>query len=166
MGPIFRKPPSKDYYCLFRSDKEVTTDHRQIADVLRATDRSVEIGDWLDETRNFVLILDENLGRITRRAPRATWFLQRALLELRRRYALQRLSYGIDLLSKGSTVVTDRLHAHILCCLLDIPHFIFDSSMGKYLLSTKRGRKANANARLIGSPSELQAILAGQRLKV
>ena len=35
---------------------------------------------------------------------------------------LGKFEFIASLLSKGSTVVTDRLHAHILCCLLNIPH--------------------------------------------
>jgi Polysaccharide pyruvyl transferase len=62
-------------------------------------------------------------------------------MRLRQQYAMQRLVYGIDLLSKGAIVVTDRLHAHILCCLLNIPHFVFDSLGGKSPRSTGLGRK-------------------------
>ena len=44
------------------------------------------------------------------------------------RYHLRR---GVKLLSAGRVVITDRLHAHILCLLLDIPHVALDNSYGK-----------------------------------
>jgi exopolysaccharide biosynthesis predicted pyruvyltransferase EpsI len=36
-----------------------------------------------------------------------------------------------DTLSEGKVVVTDRLHAHILCILLGIPHVVLDNDYGK-----------------------------------
>jgi pyruvyl transferase EpsO len=47
------------------------------------------------------------------------------------RMARRRLLRGIAMLSSGRQVVTDRLHAHILCLLLDIPHVALDNSYGK-----------------------------------
>jgi pyruvyl transferase EpsO len=48
-----------------------------------------------------------------------------------RKLAKARLSRGIALLSTGRFVVSDRLHVHILCTLLDIPHATLDQSYGK-----------------------------------
>ncbi len=45
--------------------------------------------------------------------------------------ARTRLVRGTELLSKGRTVITDRLHGHILCTLLNIPHVVIDNSYGK-----------------------------------
>jgi pyruvyl transferase EpsO len=45
--------------------------------------------------------------------------------------AKERLLRGETLLSSGKVVVTDRLHAHILCTLLDIPHVVLDNSYRK-----------------------------------
>ncbi len=57
------------------------------------------------------------------------------------RAALRRASYaavarartarGCRILSAGRVVVTDRLHAHLLCLLLGIPHAALDNSYGK-----------------------------------
>jgi len=38
---------------------------------------------------------------------------------------------GEVILSSGKVVITDRLHAHILCTLLDIPHVVLDNSYRK-----------------------------------
>ena len=48
-----------------------------------------------------------------------------------RNLAHHRLSRGIHLLSSAEFVITDRLHSHILCVLLGIPHIVFDNSYGK-----------------------------------
>ncbi len=38
---------------------------------------------------------------------------------------------GLRILSRGKVVVTNRLHAHLLCLLMGIPHVICDTSNGK-----------------------------------
>ncbi len=44
---------------------------------------------------------------------------------------MERLIRGETLLSSGKVVITDRLHGHILCSLLKIPHVILDNSYRK-----------------------------------
>ncbi len=68
-----------------------------------------------------------------------------------------------DWLAKGSTVVTDRLHAHILCCLLDIPHFVFDSYDGKISAFHATWTKEYSDGHLVSSLKELPALLAKMR---
>lgn len=45
--------------------------------------------------------------------------------------AAARIDLGIALLSRARTVVTDRLHGHILCTLLGLPHVALDNDYGK-----------------------------------
>lgn len=45
--------------------------------------------------------------------------------------AQARLNRGIRLLSHGKVVLTDRLHAHILCLLLNKRHVVLDNDYGK-----------------------------------
>jgi len=45
--------------------------------------------------------------------------------------AQARVARGLDLLSRGERIVTDRLHGHILALLLGIPHVILDNDYGK-----------------------------------
>jgi pyruvyl transferase EpsO len=45
--------------------------------------------------------------------------------------AASQLRQGVRLLSRGEVVVTDRLHGHILCLLLDIPHVVLDDRNSK-----------------------------------
>ena len=62
--------------------------------------------------------------------PSRRWLAAR----LRRTYApmaRERLGRGYALLASGRAVVTDRLHGHVLCVLLGIPHVLLDNRYGK-----------------------------------
>ena len=48
-----------------------------------------------------------------------------------RNLAENRVKRGVEILSSASFVITDRLHCHILCLLLGIPHIVFDNSYQK-----------------------------------
>lgn len=48
-----------------------------------------------------------------------------------RRQAWWHLQRGVRILGQGEVVVTDRLHGHILCCLMSKRHAILDNSYGK-----------------------------------
>ena len=43
----------------------------------------------------------------------------------------RRIARGMRLLSRGRYVITDRLHVHILCTLMAIPHCVLDNRYGK-----------------------------------
>ena len=131
MRPVLRRPPVVDCLGLLRTDKETIIDRDAVHASLAATGLSIEIADWLDEPRDLTARLDRRVSRLTRKLPAATAPFRSAAMRLRRRYARRRVAYGIGLLSHGSAVVTDRLHAHIMCCLLGIPHWAFDSYDGK-----------------------------------
>lgn len=45
--------------------------------------------------------------------------------------ARTRVARGLRLLSRGTSIATDRLHGHILATLLGIPHRVFDNRYGK-----------------------------------
>jgi len=56
--------------------------------------------------------------------------------------ATARVERGLATLSRGRRIVTDRLHAHILAVLLDIPHIALDNEYGKlssYIEAWTRG---------------------------
>lgn len=57
--------------------------------------------------------------------------LDRAIRELHRPLAERTLVTGCRMLSSAHVVVTNRLHGHILCLLLGIPHFLSDNNYGK-----------------------------------
>jgi pyruvyl transferase EpsO len=131
LDPLERAPALCDFFGLLRTDKEVAADHRMLLDILHGISTSVEATDWIAEPRDRVKRLDRYLARRANAQPRAAWLINNPMLRVRERYARQRLAVGAAMLSRGRVVVTDRLHAHILSCLLGIPNFVFNSLDGK-----------------------------------
>jgi exopolysaccharide biosynthesis predicted pyruvyltransferase EpsI len=105
------------------------TDEEQPADALEPSEPGWVTADWLDEPEDLKRALrpralaDSLLaGRLSRHAMRE---------KLYRRLAQARVRRGVRLLSSARRVVTDRLHAHILCTLMGVPHAVADNSYGK-----------------------------------
>ena len=155
MRPIAREPAKVDVFCLIRTDKEAVVDRPSIFEAVQSAGRSCELGDWLAEPQTLVRRLDTKLTRLTRKIPVAMAPFRTAALRVRERYARQRLRYGRVLLSRGRTVVTDRLHGHILCCLLGIPHQVFDSYDGKISAFFECWTRDGSEGGLVGSPQDL-----------
>jgi exopolysaccharide biosynthesis protein PssK len=57
-------------------------------------------------------------------------------------------------------VITDRLHAHILCLLMDIPHVVVDNSYGKVRSFVETWTAGAPGVRLCRDWSEAGAALA------
>ncbi|UVO49038.1 polysaccharide pyruvyl transferase family protein [Sphingomonas sp. SUN019] len=114
-------PASSPVFALLR------TDHERAAGTDAVPPAGVLADDWLAEdprARNRVRGWLK-LRRLLMRDPQAQrLMLQRVLAEWR-------VKRGLAMLSQGDVVVTDRLHAHILSLLLDIPHVLLDNSYGK-----------------------------------
>jgi pyruvyl transferase EpsO len=110
-------------------------------------DAAAKVTDWDENATSRVARLNRQLTDAAIRKPR---HLGRALLSRRawrevlprrmwrsltiRTYeplARQRLERGVRKLCEGEVVITDRLHGHILCMLLSIPHVVLDNSYGK-----------------------------------
>jgi pyruvyl transferase EpsO len=124
---------------LARNDKEAS--HAAIED------ECVEIADWDSECETRLFRRNKALTEALIRRPRQrrrALLSRRAWRELLPRtawrslamatyepLARERLDRGIELLSRGGKVITDRLHGHILSTLLGIPHVILDNSYGK-----------------------------------
>ena len=124
--------PPFDCFVLARQDKEATRSLAR-ADV-GGPGVSVDRADWLDEPPMPPLLrrLALPMFRGAFRRPRA-W--QRLFQPLLLRYfdalAGQRVRRGAGLLCRGRVVLTDRLHAHILSSLMEIPNVVLDNSYGK-----------------------------------
>jgi pyruvyl transferase EpsO len=74
----------------------------------------------------------DKFERLVHKYPRllhGTGFTRRGFIYAK--MARQRVKRGTEILSKGRCVVTDRLHGHILCVLLGIPHVCMDNEYGK-----------------------------------
>jgi exopolysaccharide biosynthesis predicted pyruvyltransferase EpsI len=117
LGPLSPPAPARRAVVwLARSDEEGASTSRAPAGA------GVEPVDWLSEREPAVLLV--------------RWLVSRSLLPVPLRWgcdwlARQRLQRGMRVLSAGHVVITDRLHGHILCMLLGIPHVLLDNSYGK-----------------------------------
>jgi pyruvyl transferase EpsO len=68
--------------------------------------------------------------------------------------AADRLGRGCATLAEGRVVITDRLHAHILCLLLGIPSVIIDNSYGKLRNFYDTWTRGNELAALADGPEQ------------
>lgn len=126
MGPLkHRGVTASPIFMLLREDTErADYDRQPLLDLLDA-----RVGDWLDEPRQFL--------RLTRWKTRLAMFGRGGLhspqgrLRYYQSLAQGRLERGLRMLSSGKFGVTDRLHAHILSTMLDIPHVVLDNSYRK-----------------------------------
>lgn len=103
------------------------TDHERAAGADVVLPAGVLADDWLEEdprARSRIRLMLK-LRRLLVRDPHARRLLRQQVL------AEWRVKRGLAMLAQGEVVVTDRLHAHILSLLLDIPHVLLDNSYGK-----------------------------------
>jgi exopolysaccharide biosynthesis predicted pyruvyltransferase EpsI len=73
-------------------------------------------------------------------------------------YARQNVDRAARLLSGGEVVVTDRLHGHILCALLGIPHVLVDDKYGKVGSFYASWTSGLQTARFARDPSQVAAL--------
>jgi pyruvyl transferase EpsO len=87
--------------------------------------------DWLTDPPGSLAAAHQKLGAV---AARHRWLRGLARAPWTRGFtsaARDRLARGIRTLGAGRVVVSDRLHGHILCLLLGIPHVALDNRHGK-----------------------------------
>jgi exopolysaccharide biosynthesis predicted pyruvyltransferase EpsI len=126
LGPLERPcSHTKDVVWLLRTDKESASGSRS------ALPAAIERVDWLAEPTTRVSRLARVLDRQVKRHPRFLSKLNRAQSRVWEQLARQRLTRGCRLLAAGRTVITDRLHGHILSVLLGIPQLLLDNNTGK-----------------------------------
>ncbi|MEZ5830881.1 MAG: polysaccharide pyruvyl transferase family protein [Dongiaceae bacterium] len=155
LGDIERAPATRDFLCLLRQDKEVAANHSRLMQVVAELGGSHDVADWIARSGSGIERLDRALGKTWRRLPGTIGFTRSLAFRLRERYAHERLAFGLGLLSRGSMVITDRLHAHVLCCLLGIRHLLLDSLDGKVSALYEAWTKGAKNARLVRSIDDL-----------
>lgn len=128
-GTLQRAAPEVDCLILARTDQERA--FAGIEAAFQGLGISVAALDWLDEPRRTLHRVRDRLTVRSRRTWASTAAFQAAMLLVWDQLAQQRTQRGCQLLSRGRIVVTDRLHAHILCTLLGIPHIVLDNNCGK-----------------------------------
>lgn len=121
LGRQERMAPRARVFALLR------TDHERAPGSDAALPDGVIADDWLNEDEG-----ERKRIRLSLRLRRVfTRDVQAVRLARQHKLAEWRLARGLAMLSQGEVVVTDRLHAHILSVLLDIPHVLLDNSYGK-----------------------------------
>lgn len=120
IGTTQPRRPKDNFLFLMRSDKE-KVDGAAVSGALEGGD----VTDWLQESRRRL--------RISRWMGRLKGIMQggNGMVSAYNALALNRYWRGVDILSRGRVVITDRLHAHIMATLLDIPNVALDNSYGK-----------------------------------
>ncbi|WP_160195388.1 polysaccharide pyruvyl transferase family protein [Microvirga sp. BSC39] len=153
IGPIERGEPDQDLLLHLRRDREAATAHDLRA---LAIDPRILIADWPAEPPGFHM--NSKLRDVL---PLALAYLRggkQSYLSTRyHRLAWLRLRRGFDLLSRGRTVITDRLHGHIMSFLLDIPHCVLDNSYGKTSTYMETWCTAGGNVSRAASLAEAEA---------
>jgi pyruvyl transferase EpsO len=130
LGPLERASgPDVDVVVLARDCVESTGALRRV--VLPGAPR----GDWPSERASglgypILRKASKVAGRALGRQPLSGLILD-ALARVYRVLARERLDAAVRTLSRGRAVITDRLHGHVLCLLLGIPHVVLDNSYGK-----------------------------------
>jgi exopolysaccharide biosynthesis predicted pyruvyltransferase EpsI len=138
LGPIVRPvAPSQDVVWLVREDKESSS---------LPVPGGVQPMDWLRDDATILLRLERWL--------RARETGVRLRNRLRRRLASERVARGCVMLSQGRMVVTDRLHAHILCLMMGIPHVLLDNNYGKIRSFVDTWTRGAPGVRFCGDWSE------------
>lgn len=124
LGALSRSPGGVGVTVQARTDKEASGAAPAAGD---------HIFDWLDpgsdEPRAAAGRRLARLGRVGRRS-RLTAY-RRRYARLAHDLAEANLAYGREALSSGALLVTDRLHGHVLACLLGQPHLVVNDRYGK-----------------------------------
>lgn len=111
--------PIYDITALLRTDKEKAPEFH-----VGSIPSDINVTDWMREP----VTLYQRLEKLFDPYPVRTRALRPAIY---RGLARERTRRGCGILASGRVVITDRLHAHILCTLMSIPHVILDNSYRK-----------------------------------
>ncbi|NQU10761.1 polysaccharide pyruvyl transferase family protein [bacterium] len=111
--------------------------------------------DWLEESPTWLARWNLFLSWRLNLHRQALGWLRGPLSATYAPLARQRLDRGCRLLATGETVVTDRLHGHILCLLLGIRHYLLDNTYGKLRHFHETWTRDCGLGRYCGTPSRL-----------
>lgn len=127
LGVLQPGPPDLDRLLFLRTDKERATE------TPGALPPRSAVLDWPRPTEDLIRLrqLSRGLGFPLKRLGPAVEALEAPLERLFTHLAHRRMQDGLDVLSRGRVVVTDRVHGHILSLLLGRPHVLMDNNYGK-----------------------------------
>jgi pyruvyl transferase EpsO len=144
--------PVRDVVWLGRTDAEAQ------GGTLPDLPAGVERTDWLEEPATPLGERNQALNRQLWAGPAEGGALRDELTATYDPLARERLLRGCRLLGRGRAVITDRLHGHILCLLLGIPHVLLDNNYGKVRGFYETWTRDCPLARWAASPAEALAL--------
>ncbi len=138
IGPLRRPAASVGTVALLRTDAESRAD-----DLVWPPGAPNEAVDWgLTGWRWRAERLLHVPGALAARSePRIAGLLQPAVRTSFDVMTRVHLGIGQRMLGRGRLVVTDRLHAHVLCCLMGVPHVALDNTYGKIAAVAEQSSK-------------------------
>ncbi len=111
--------------------------------------------DWANEERTRLIRWHDTMARdlATRSNSSIIQGAERQLLSWAYPHiARQRFRRGMELLGSARVVVTDRLHGHILCMLLGMPHVVLDNTYRKLSRFIDTWTRDSTLVRLVDTP--------------
>jgi pyruvyl transferase EpsO len=130
-GRVKRQRPAVDCLVLARLDKETSGLDLGAEVAKAASGLSVRVADWVEDPPSLRLRLARWSRHRLRRAAYRHAFSNRLMEPAYTMAAWARVLRGIDFLSQGRVVITDRLHGMILCKVAGIPCVALDNNYGK-----------------------------------
>ena len=128
LGPLPRACPARfPIVGLLRSDKE----RARGAASIRPDPADFVVRDWVNEKLTVLNCVQKMMNFYSSYLARYVNMSHEKRHDHFDSLAREKLLEGCGILCSGDVVVTDRLHGHILCCLLDIPHVVMDNVYGK-----------------------------------
>jgi pyruvyl transferase EpsO len=160
LGPLERPAARCDVLWLMRRDREgrdralpplgprdARLDWRDGGPMRTTGPRPLRL--WLAANRRISSAMDRD-GRLA-------WALWRTGAATFRPIARRRLALGIERISSGRAVITDRLHGHALALLMGIPHVLLDNASGKCRAFWETWTSASPLASWADDPAEALA---------
>jgi exopolysaccharide biosynthesis predicted pyruvyltransferase EpsI len=161
LGSLERSPADRELMWLMRRDREgrgqplpplgpddARADWRVKGPMLESGPRPLRL--WLAANRR--------IGAAMAADGRLATTLWRAGARTFAPIARRRLALGVERLSHGRVVITDRLHGHVLSLLLGIPHVLLDNTSGKCRAFWETWTSSSPLASWADRPAEALAI--------
>ncbi len=137
-------------------------DHERASARSFAPPPGVLVRDWGDEPATPLTRWTGWTRRNLARRPRLLGILRRPYSRAIVALARRRCARGSAEIQGSAAVVTERLHGHILCLLLGVPHFILDTRQGKIGAFRDAWTAACSLGRTCGAPQEALALAQEQ----
>lgn len=123
--PRANSTPTIPISALLRDDRERSLKNFNTA----VSSSDIPISDWIHSSKPPPLV--RLLPKLSVRMPIVLGPLAKPLNAAFRAWGEGNLARGLDLLGSAKVVITDRLHGHILCSLMQKPHVVMDNANGK-----------------------------------